>query len=116
VGVFVRGVERGLIQGVRGIGGCILRWRRAVVDDGFNEMIEIGMALRELGGGFGRWASCLRAAISRAWITVRRGKIGIAEPGRIDCLLSCGMARLELRSFDLASTDDDWAAAPLSDP
>jgi hypothetical protein len=116
VGVFVRDVERGLIQGVRGIGGCILRWRRAVVDDGFNEMSEIGMALRELGGGFGPWASCLRAAISRAWITVRRGKIGIAEPGRIDCLLSCWVARLALQFFNLASIDNVWAAAQLSDP
>ena len=36
-------VGRGSIRGVRGIGGCILRWRRVVDDD--DEWSEIGIGL-----------------------------------------------------------------------
>ena len=47
-------VGRGSIRGVKGIGVCILRWTRAVVDGGSDEGSKIWLALWVLGDGF-RW-------------------------------------------------------------
>ena len=47
MGVFVRVVGRDSIRGVRGIGGCILRWRGVVVVNGGSEENESELALWE---------------------------------------------------------------------
>jgi hypothetical protein len=62
--VFVRSVRRGLIRGVRGIGGCILRWKRRVAVDDEKVRLVLGCG-REgfwvLGGDYLVWELITRS-------------------------------------------------------